>query len=132
MGDLIGERAPFMPRESRALTRATRARAADRGLPYQQARAEVIEIHARAESDDMSFAEAQAVYDDPLNQLLCHRCGWLNGMTCPQCGGCGCFNAVCSGWRHDEYMHEDERAERNACPECGGDTTTGYDCRCDQ
>ncbi|WP_109524835.1 MULTISPECIES: hypothetical protein [Nocardia] len=117
-----------MPRETRALTRA---RAADRGLLYQQARAEVIEIHARAESDDMSFAEAQAVYDDPLNRSLCDRCHWTVGMTCPECDGCGC-DRRCIGWRHHEYMHEDDRADRNACPECGGDTTTGYDCRCDE
>jgi hypothetical protein len=121
-----------MPREARALTRAARARATVRGLPYQQAREEVLVIQQRAVDDGLSFAEAEAEFNDPLNQLLCETCGWTIGMVCPECPGCGCYNGRCSGWRHHEYMHDDERAELNACDECGGDTTTGYDCGCDE
>ncbi|MBC7301032.1 MAG: hypothetical protein H5T78_08760 [Nocardia sp.] len=119
-----------MPRENRALTRAVRARAAQRDLPYQQAREEVLVIRNRAGQDGVTFAEAEAEFDDPLNQLLCEKCSWTVGMVCPECPGCGCYNFVCSGWRHHEYMHEDDLADFHACDDCGGDTRNGYDCRC--
>lgn len=119
-----------MPADARALTRAAHQRKAERGVPYQQAREEAIAIHELAAEEEITLAEAEAIYDNPLNQLLCEICGWTGGMACPECSGCGCNNFTCTGWRHREYMHEDDRAELYACDECGGDTRTGYDCRC--
>lgn len=68
--------------------------------------------------------------NDPANQLLCETCGWTVGMVCPECPGCGCYNGQCTGWRHLEYMHEDERRDYYACDECGGDTRNHYSCTC--
>ncbi|WP_063128688.1 hypothetical protein [Nocardia fusca] len=120
-----------MPRDSRALTRAARRRAdAHEDLPYQKAREQVIVIRQLATEEEITFEQAQAIYDDPLNQLLCETCQWTVGMICPECPGCGCYNGRCSGWRHREYMHDDERDDLYACDECGGDTRTGYDCQC--
>lgn len=56
------------------------------------------------------------------DELLCKKCGWTVSMICPECPGCGCYNGRCSGWRHEEYMSDDERSERDderGCPECG-------------
>lgn len=122
-----------MPRNTRAVTRAARKRAGEHeDLSYQQAREDVITIHQMADENDLTFAEAEAVYDDPLNELLCATCGWTVGMICPECSGCGCDNSRCNGWRHEEYMDPDELAELYACVECGGDTRTGYDCQCEE
>lgn len=97
-----------MPRESRALTRITRTRAREKNLPYQQAREHVITIHRMTQDDDLTWAEAEDIFDDPANQLLCSTCGWTVGMVCPECSsGCGCNNGRCSGWRHDEFMDPD-------------------------
>jgi hypothetical protein len=57
--------------------------------------------------------------NDPRNQLLCEKCGWTNGMVCPECPGCGCYSNQCSGWRHREYADDDPDYDQNACPECG-------------
>jgi hypothetical protein len=61
---------------------------------------------------------------DPRNQLLCETCGWTNGMVCPECPGCGCYNDQCSGWRHHEYAHDDEDDDPygTGCRECGAGT----------
>lgn len=67
---------------------------------------------------------------DSANHVMCNRCGWTNAMVCPECTGCGCYNLRCSGWRHAEYMTDDELAELNECPECGGDRRNDYACRC--
>lgn len=121
-----------MPRDTRALTRAARARAREKNLPYQQAREDVIAIHQLATDDGLTWDEAEAIYDDPANQVICDTCGWTAGMTCPECpSGCGCNNLTCSGWRHDEFMLDEEREELNACLDCGGDTTSPYGCECD-
>ncbi|GAA3760812.1 hypothetical protein GCM10022402_43320 [Salinactinospora qingdaonensis] len=69
-------------------------------------------------TDAVAYLEQQR--NDPRNQVMCETCGWVWGMVCPECPGCGCYNAVCSGWRHHEYMDEDERAELTACDEYGG------------
>jgi hypothetical protein len=71
-----------------------------------------------------------AVIDDPANQVLCETCGRTNAMACPECpSGCGCSTG-CSGWRHAEYVREDELNEdRDDVCECG--STTVYECVCD-
>ncbi|WP_370973651.1 hypothetical protein [Amycolatopsis sp. cg9] len=120
-----------MPRDSRALTRAARKRSSERELPYQTARTDVLAIRQLMDDGELTFDEAEAVYDDPANKLLCETCGWTVGMVCPECvPGCGCNNGRCSGWRHEEYMSDDERDELNACPDCGGDVTSPYGCEC--
>ncbi|MDT8916253.1 hypothetical protein [Amycolatopsis sp. PS_44_ISF1] len=120
-----------MPRENRALTRAARSRAREQGLTYQQARDDVRQIRELADDRELTFVEAEAFFDDPGNRLLCRTCGWTVGMICPECTeGCGCANSYCSGWRHDEYMDAEERAELDACSECGGDSTSDYGCEC--
>jgi hypothetical protein len=104
------------------LTRAARDRAQRTGETYTQARDAVIDIHERAEGFGLTWAEAEAEHDDPLNELLCDTCGWTVGMACPECPGCGCYTGRCSGWRHGEYMHDDERhelAQEAECGECG-------------
>jgi hypothetical protein len=68
--------------------------------------------------------------NDPLNQIMCETCGWTVAMVCPECPGCGCYNRQCTGWRHEEYMHQDELADKYACEECGGDTRNHYECSC--
>lgn len=123
------------PKPNRALARAARGRAATENIPYTRAREIELAIHARMADTGEDYAEAEEIVTDPANQVLCKACGWTVGMVCPECPGCGCYNHQCSGWRHREYMHPDERAELEAaeaeCPECGGDTRTGYDCHCD-
>lgn len=59
--------------------------------------------------------------NDPRNQLLCEKCGWTNGMVCPECPGCGCYNDQCSGWRHHEYAHDEDDSDYDpyGCSECG-------------
>lgn len=68
---------------------------------------------------------------NPDEILLCATCGWVASMACPECSGCGCNNMICTGWRHQEYMSEEERAELDACEECGGSMTSGYGCQCE-
>jgi hypothetical protein len=80
--------------------------------------------------DAVAYLEQER--NDPANQLLCETCGWTVGMVCPECPGCGCYNGQCSGWRHNEYMDEEQRAEQYACEECGGDTRSPYSCQCGQ
>jgi hypothetical protein len=58
--------------------------------------------------------------NDPRNQTMCERCGWTNGMVCPECPGCGCYNGQCSGWRHHEFADdEDSDYDPYGCEECG-------------
>ncbi|AYF78163.1 hypothetical protein D7D52_34910 [Nocardia yunnanensis] len=116
-----------MPQDSRALTRAARRRAKHTGRSYQQAREDAQIIHKIMESDELSWEEAQEIYDDPRNQLLCGKCGWTVGMVCPECPGCGCYNGRCSGWRHHEYAMDDGEPEE-ICGECGA--TDDYQCNC--
>lgn len=105
-----------------SVTRAARERMKATGQRFTEARADVLEIRARMESFNLTYEEAAAEHDDPRNQLLCEICGWTVGMVCPECPGCGCYNRLCSGWRHRAYMHDDERteiAEEAECGECG-------------
>lgn len=118
-------------RSHSSITRNARERMKATGQRYTEARADVLKIRELAEADDLTYEEAQAEYDDPANQLLCETCGWTVGMICPECPGCGCYTARCSGWRHAEFADEDELAELHACPECGGDTRNHYSCECD-
>jgi hypothetical protein len=120
-----------MPSTSRALTRAARARAAATGEPYTQAREQLVWIQELLDDGACETREdAEAYVADPANQTMCTVCGWTWGMVCPECAkGCGCSTG-CSGWRHEEFMDEDERRDRNECPECGGDSTTHYECTC--
>lgn len=108
-----------MPSNERALTRAARGRMNAAGESYTEAREAVLDIRARMETFDLTWAEAEAEHDDPANELLCETCGWTVGMVCPECPGCGCYNQLCSGWRHREYRHDDERDELAADAECG-------------
>lgn len=108
-----------MPSNERALTRAARGRMNAAGESYTQAREAVLDIRARVETFDLTWDEAEAEHDDPANELLCETCGWTVGMVCPECPGCGCYNQLCSGWRHREYRHDDERDELAADAECG-------------
>lgn len=78
--------------------------------------------------DAVAYLEQER--NDPANQVICDTCGWTAGMSCPECPGCGCYNLKCSGWRHHEYMTKEEADELAECPDCGGDTRTGYDCHC--
>ncbi|MEV0236800.1 hypothetical protein [Nonomuraea sp. NPDC050786] len=122
-----------MPHNDRDLGRAVRQLMEYRpDQPYTAVRAELEDwLDGREETP----AEAVAIMTDPANQVACEKCGWTNGMLCPECPGCGCYDGQCSGWRHREYMHPDDVAELEAaeaeCPECGGDTRSGYDCHCD-
>ncbi len=117
---------------NRAFTRAVRARAERTGEPYTVALRSVTTIREIAEAEDVDLVKAEGIHDDPANQIACGRCGWTNGMLCPECPGCGCYNSSCSGWRHREFMDEDERRALDTCPDCGGDTQGDYGCTCDE
>lgn len=121
---------------NRARTRAVRARMNHADETYTIALQSVTEIRELAASNDYTFAEAQAVYDDPANQVACTTCGWTNGMLCSECPGCGCYNNECSGWRHHEFADEDDDPIAGECDdpiagecdECGAHD--GYGCNC--
>jgi hypothetical protein len=123
-----------MPHHNRDLGRAVRELMQHRpGQPYTAVRAELLEwLVGREETPH----EAVAILVDPANELLCEECGWTVGQLCPECpGGCGCWNFRCSGWRHREYMHPDDRAdleaEEDECTECGGSISlAAYDAGC--
>jgi hypothetical protein len=124
-----------MPQDTRALTRAARARAKAEGLPYTRARETELAIHERMDGSDETYEEAEAFLADPANEVFCQICGWTLAMVCPECSGCACHGGRCSGWRHQEYMHEDDLAElreQERCEECGADVSLGsYDeCTC--
>lgn len=121
---------PESEQQARAFAAAVALRMAHAGEDEATARTSVQEIRETAEANDWTFAQAQVAYDDPRNQVMCQQCGWTFGMVCPECPGCGCYNDRCSGWRHHEFMDDEERRERNECPECGGDVTNHYECRC--
>jgi hypothetical protein len=125
-----------MPSDTRALSRAARARAKAETIPYTQARETELAIRTRMDETGETYMQAEAFVTDPANEVFCEKCGWTNAMVCPECPGCGCYDHECRGWRHREFMHPDELAEieraEAECPECGGDTRTGYDCNCDE
>jgi hypothetical protein len=125
---------PETERQAHAFRAAVALRQAHAGEDETTAATSVEQIQELAESNGWTFAEAQSWFDDPGNELLCETCGWVVAMVCPECTGCGCDNRTCTGWRHEEFMDPDERAElereRNECPECGGDMQNHYDCRC--
>jgi hypothetical protein len=119
--------------QNRAPSRAARDRADRLGIGYQKARAQVADILVIMADQDLTWDDAEAFYDDPANQLLCRRCGWTFAMICPECSpGCGCNNGKCSGWRHAEYMTDEERddLEEDVCKECGADVSLGSYERC--
>lgn len=125
-----------MPSATRALSRAARERAQDKGIPYTKAREQLLWIEQLL--DEGAFdtrEEADAYVCDPANEVMCRACGWTYGMVCPECPGCGCYNGRCSGWRHREWASQDEddpEDRYDECPECGGeyDVRTGYGCAC--
>jgi hypothetical protein len=125
---------PEAGRQAHAFAAAVAVRMAHAGEDEPTARTSVEEIQELVRDREWTFAEAQAEYDDPRNEIMCHTCGWTYGMVCPECPGCGCYNSTCSGWRHDEFMHPDDRREleqaRNECPECGGNMQNHYECTC--
>jgi chromosomal replication initiator protein DnaA len=55
-----------MPHDARALARAARARARERGEPYTAARQAVLAIRQRMEESGETYAEAEAVLDAPV------------------------------------------------------------------
>ncbi|MGW3091575.1 hypothetical protein [Streptomyces sp. NPDC001108] len=79
--------------------------------------AEYVDINTYKEAVDYLTQEK----NNPRNQLLCETCGWTNGMVCPECPGCGCYNDQCSGWRHHEYADDDPDSDPYGCQECGAD-----------
>jgi|SRR5882724_765139 len=81
--------------------------------------------HAIFLADDLEIEDPLAHMADTANHLLCETCGWLNRMVCPECPGCGCYNGRCSGWRHNEYAHEDD-SEPEECGFCGVLGCPGY------
>ena len=112
-----------MPQDTRALTRAARARAKAKGEPYTKAREAVLAIRERMGEWEETWEEAEAWYDDPANQLLCATCGWTMGMICPECSkGCGC-STNCSGWRHSEWRQENGFDDED-------DVGRGWECEC--
>lgn len=123
---------PDNERQAHAFAAAVALRMAHAGEDETTATTSVEAIQDIAQRNGWTFAYAQAAYDDPANQVMCEKCGWTNGMVCPECPGCGCYNSQCTGWRHNEFMDEDERRARNECPDCGGDSTNHYDCRCNE
>ncbi|MFI7511459.1 hypothetical protein ACIBSS_32085 [Micromonospora aurantiaca] len=121
---------PEKERQAHAFAAAVALRMAHAGEDADRAATSVQEIQDLAQCNGWPFADAQVEYDSPLNQIMCDKCGWTNGMVCPECPGCGCYNDRCTGWRHDEFMSDDERRERNECPECGGNMQNHYECTC--
>lgn len=122
--------------DRRALTRAIRDRQTKTGKSYADARTDVLRIQELAESGEYTYDEAQQVFDDPANDVMCEICGWTYGMVCPECAGCGCDHR-CTGWRHAEFASDDADPEeyRVECEECGGSYdsrhgSNGYDCTC--
>jgi hypothetical protein len=123
-----------MPGASRAISRAARKRKNDKGITYTQALEDVRLILGLMPELDCNFEMAENYYDDPANRIMCETCGWTYAMVCPECSpGCGCNNGRCSGWRHEEYMHEDDLRDLDGdggCPECGAGAGP-YDESCD-
>lgn len=128
-----------MPSNTRALTRAARDRAQATGIPYTQARQQLLWIQQLLDEGEFdTHEEADAYVSNPANQTMCGVCGWTYGMVCPECPkGCGCQTG-CTGWRHAEWDEEDPDPDDDdedryvECGECGGevDVHTGYGCTC--
>jgi hypothetical protein len=125
--------------EDKARKIAVRARMATTGERYTTAARALdapfepglISVSDRMQESGDTYAEAVAWLQDPANRTMCDICGWTNGMVCPECPGCGCYNLRCSGWRHQEAMTDDELEELrqdDRCEECGA--SYGYDCNC--
>lgn len=135
---LAGKRL-VMPSTTRALTRAARDRAKATGIPYTEAREQLLWIQQLVDEGEFETREEADVYvSDPANQVMCRICGWTYGMVCPECSkGCGC-SVGCTGWRHGEFdagADDDPEVYRVECEECGGsydrrNGPTGYDCTC--
>ncbi|MEU4507588.1 hypothetical protein [Streptomyces sp. NPDC024089] len=90
---------------------------ADERETLEQYLAEYIDINTYREAVDY-LRQQQA---DPRNQVMCERCGWTNGMVCPECEkGCGC-EYECTGSRHHEYAHDEDDSDFTSygCDECG-------------
>lgn len=92
---------------------------ADERETLEQYLAEYIDINTYREAVDY-LRQEQA---DPRNKVMCDRCGWTNGMVCPECErGCGC-EYDCTGWRHAEGRAAtgdyDEDDDPYGCTECG-------------
>ncbi|MFY0516035.1 hypothetical protein ACOMD4_37470 [Streptomyces anulatus] len=92
---------------------------ADERETLKQYLAEYVDINTYREAADYLVQQK----NDPRNQLLCDRCGWTNGMVCPECAkGCGC-EYECTGWRHEEMRAAtggyDEDDNPYGCQECG-------------
>lgn len=88
---------------------------------------ETLERYLEEYADITTYREAldylRQQQTDPANQVMCDRCGWTNGMVCPECEpGCGC-SVGCTGWRHEEVRAAtgdyDEDDDPYGCPECG-------------
>ncbi len=122
-----------VPASSEELEAAVRARTASTGSDREQALHDVQVIREIAEENDWTYAEAEAWYDAPENQVMCEDCGWTYGMVCPECTkGCGC-EYQCTGWRHQEWNDDDDDDTDDGCPECGagGPDSSPYDeCAC--
>ena len=66
---------------------------------------------------------------DEVTDVMCTVCDWTFAMICPECPGCGCYNAQCTGWRHTEYAQDADNGEPGDCGdlECEGcDTCSPY------
>lgn len=109
---------------NRARTRDARARAKAAGESYTTALRAVTMIRRIAAAEEISLDEAEQVYDDPGNQMLCGTCGWTMGMICPECAkGCGCVPpSECDNYRHRDWgnFDTDDDPQDYGCPECGG------------
>ncbi|GAA4155112.1 hypothetical protein [Actinomadura keratinilytica] len=107
-----------MPRDSRALTRAARARAELHEISYTRAREVELAIHARMTATGETYADAEDAIIGPA-PTVCPACG--TARLCPECPGCACYTGRCSGWRHREYLADDGDgpADDDGCPECG-------------
>ncbi len=90
-------------------------------------RAEAAALIGHVMQANGGFAEDAVAYiTDPANQVACETCGWTNGMLCPECPGCGCYNSSCSGWRHREDPMDYEDREPEPCFNCGEPGCPGY------
>ncbi|MFD6401188.1 bifunctional DNA primase/polymerase [Nocardia sp. NPDC060249] len=80
-----------------------------------------------------TYDEALAEMNNPLNHTFCEECGWTNGMVCPECPGCGCYNGRCTGWRHHEFAADDDEPDEDDgwyCEGCGANDTAYDVCTC--
>ncbi|SCL43686.1 hypothetical protein [Micromonospora aurantiaca (nom. illeg.)] len=74
---------PEKERQAHAFAAAVALRMAHAGEDADRAATSVQEIQDLAQCNGWPFADAQVEYDSPLNQIMCDKCGWTNGMVCP-------------------------------------------------